>query len=72
MKDLMRSLAVLMATKPRGCSIDRMRAVMTMTSKQHRGHFIGIVERIWKGKGYKLRATAPDKSAVPVYGSRHP
>ncbi|MDX3092346.1 MULTISPECIES: hypothetical protein [Streptomyces] len=53
-----------MATKPRDCSTDRMRAVMTVISKERRGSFLGIVERVWKGKGYTLRATTPDKSAA--------
>ncbi|MFF9818346.1 hypothetical protein [Streptomyces sp. NPDC014006] len=51
-------------TPPRDCSTDRIRAVMTIISPHRRESFMGLVERYWLSKGFKLRAHAPDKSAA--------
>ncbi|MFC9119594.1 hypothetical protein ACFTXO_07355 [Streptomyces sp. NPDC057067] len=35
------------------CDVSRRRAVLTVISEQRRGGFLGIVERSWKGAGYR-------------------
>ncbi|MEU6216568.1 hypothetical protein ABZ845_03460 [Streptomyces sp. NPDC047022] len=46
---------------PGGCYVDRSRSVMTIISPQRRGSFLGLVERHWKNKGYKLVGVSEDK-----------
>jgi hypothetical protein len=41
-------------TVPAECYVDRDRTVMTIISEQRRAAFLGVVERYWKSKGYKL------------------
>ncbi|MFF6880501.1 hypothetical protein ACFY9S_35125 [Streptomyces sp. NPDC012474] len=45
---------------PGDCYVDRDRAVMTIISAERRGSFLGVLERHWKSKGYKLVATSPN------------
>ncbi|MFJ5103449.1 hypothetical protein [Streptomyces sp. NPDC088554] len=45
---------------PGGCYVDRDRSVMTIISAERRGNFLGVLERHWKSKGYKLVATSPN------------
>ncbi|QUW93200.1 MULTISPECIES: hypothetical protein [unclassified Streptomyces] len=35
------------------CDVSRRRAVMTVISPQRRGNFMGVVERYWKGEGFR-------------------
>ncbi|MEU4983624.1 hypothetical protein [Streptomyces sp. NPDC021969] len=35
------------------CDVSRRRAVMTVVSPQRRGSFMGVVERHWKGEGFR-------------------
>ncbi|MGC5363853.1 hypothetical protein ACPXCE_19615 [Streptomyces sp. DT24] len=43
---------------PGDCYVDRDRSVMTIISAARRGSFLGVLERHWKGKGYRLVATS--------------
>ncbi|MGW2177077.1 hypothetical protein ACWCXX_03075 [Streptomyces sp. NPDC001732] len=45
---------------PGDCYTDRERSVMTIISAERRGSFLGLVERHWKSKGYKLVAVSPN------------
>jgi hypothetical protein len=45
---------------PGDCYVDRDRAVMSIISAERRGSFLGVLERHWKSKGYKLVATSPN------------
>lgn len=45
---------------PGDCYVDRDRAVMTIISAERRGSFLGVLERHWKSKGYKLVTTSPN------------
>jgi hypothetical protein len=45
---------------PGDCYVDRDRSVMTIISAERRGSFLGVLERHWKSKGYKLVATSPN------------
>ena len=49
---------------PGGCYVDRERSVMTIISAERRGSFLGVLERHWKSKGYKLVATSPNGLAA--------
>ncbi|MDX5565947.1 hypothetical protein PYK79_25275 [Streptomyces sp. ID05-04B] len=49
---------------PGGCYVDRDRSVMTIISAERRGSFLGVVERHWKSKGYKLVATSQNGLAA--------
>ncbi|WP_037858423.1 hypothetical protein VM636_11905 [Streptomyces sp. SCSIO 75703] len=49
---------------PGDCYVDRDRAVMTIISAERRGSFLGVLERHWKGKGYRLVATSPNGLAA--------
>ncbi len=45
---------------PGDCYVDHDRAVMTIISAERRGSFLGVLERHWKSKGYKLVSTSPN------------
>ncbi|MFF8635280.1 hypothetical protein ACF052_13975 [Streptomyces pilosus] len=45
---------------PGDCYVDRDRAVMTIISAERRGSFLGVLERHWTSKGYKLVSTSPN------------
>lgn len=45
---------------PGDCYVDRDRSVMTIISTERRGSFLGVIERYWKAKGYKLVSTSPN------------
>lgn len=45
---------------PGDCYVDRDRAVMTIISAERRGSFLGVLERHWRSKGYKLVTTSPN------------
>lgn len=49
---------------PGDCYVDRERSVMTIISAERRGGFLGVLERHWKSKGYKLVATSPNGLAA--------
>ncbi|MFI7295399.1 hypothetical protein [Streptomyces sp. NPDC050121] len=49
---------------PGDCYVDRDRSVMTIISAERRGSFLGVLERHWKSKGYKLVATSPNGLAA--------
>lgn len=49
---------------PGGCYVDRDRSVMTIISAERRGSFLGVLERHWKSKGYKLIATSENGLAA--------
>lgn len=49
---------------PGDCFVDRDRSVMTIISAERRGAFLGVVERHWKSKGYKLVATSENGLAA--------
>lgn len=49
---------------PGDCYVDRDRAVMTIISAERRGSFLGLLDRHWKGKGYKLVSTSPNGLAA--------
>ena len=49
---------------PGDCYVDRERSVMTIISTERRGSFLGVLERHWKSKGYKLVATSQNGLAA--------
>ncbi|MEV8453714.1 hypothetical protein AB0467_13030 [Streptomyces sp. NPDC052095] len=52
------------------CDVQRSRAVMTIISKERRGSFLGVIERYWKGQGYKLLSV--NTSDMPAMYYRTP
>ncbi len=49
---------------PGDCYVDRDRSVMTIISAERRRSFLGVLERHWKGKGYKLVAASQNGLAA--------
>ncbi|MCP9957177.1 hypothetical protein [Streptomyces sudanensis] len=49
------------------CDVMRRRAVLTIISDARRGSFLGIVERHWKEKQYRITAVRSDKERPAIY-----
>lgn len=49
---------------PGDCYVDRDRSVMTIISTERRSSFLGVLERHWKSKGYKIVATSQNGLAA--------
>lgn len=49
---------------PGDCYVDRARSVMTIISTERRGSFLDVLERRWKGKGYKFVAASQNELAA--------
>ncbi|MCP9957176.1 hypothetical protein [Streptomyces sudanensis] len=49
------------------CDVVRRRTVLTVISDTRRGGFLGLVERNWKAKGYRITAVRPHKESPAVY-----
>ncbi|MFI8001534.1 hypothetical protein [Streptomyces sp. NPDC086010] len=49
------------------CDVSRMRAVMTIVSQGRRGNFLGIVERFWRGRDYRIKAVNSDLEFPAIY-----
>ncbi|MDT9680521.1 hypothetical protein RND61_00235 [Streptomyces sp. TRM76323] len=49
------------------CDVVRRRTVLTVISEARRGSFLGLVERAWKAKGYRITAVRAHKESPAVY-----
>ncbi|MFV2118864.1 hypothetical protein ACE14D_10645 [Streptomyces sp. Act-28] len=49
------------------CDVVRRRTVLTIISDARRGSFLGLVERAWKAKGYRITAVRAQKESPAVY-----
>ncbi|MHC3464544.1 hypothetical protein [Streptomyces flavovirens] len=54
-------------TSHSGCDVSRMRVVMTIVSPGRRGSFLGIVDRHWRGSGYRIKAVNKDREFPAIY-----
>ncbi|MGP3635020.1 hypothetical protein ACTU45_16880 [Streptomyces sp. 24-1644] len=52
-------------TSTGSCDVTRRRAVMTIISADRRGSFLGVVDRFWRGEGYRVKAVN-DSAEVPA------
>ncbi|MEU7278785.1 LppA family lipoprotein [Streptomyces sp. NPDC045431] len=50
-------------------SVTRRVAVMTIVSEARRGSLLGVVERHWKQRGYKITEVNPDKDLPAISAS---
>ncbi|WP_404956996.1 hypothetical protein [Streptomyces sp. 147326] len=48
-------------------SAKRIITVMTIVSEQRRGALLGVIERDWKGRGYKIKGVRNDAEVPAVY-----
>ncbi|WP_236246765.1 hypothetical protein [Streptomyces sp. CC210A] len=51
------------------CDLSRRRTVTTVISDQRRGSFLGVVERFWKKRGYRITAVNDNTEAPAVYAT---
>ncbi|MEW2069045.1 hypothetical protein [Streptomyces sp. NPDC007346] len=49
------------------CTLTRRRTVMTVVSAQRRGSLLGVVDRFWRKKGYRMRAVNNHVDAPAMY-----
>ncbi|MEV7872127.1 hypothetical protein AB0P17_39850 [Streptomyces sp. NPDC088124] len=45
----------------------RRAAVMTVVSEERRGNLLGVLERLWKKKGYEITGTNPSKDTPAIF-----
>ncbi|MFJ7997245.1 hypothetical protein ACIQ7D_08855 [Streptomyces sp. NPDC096310] len=45
----------------------RRAAVMTIVSEERRGNLLGVLERLWKKRGYKITGTNPSKAHPAIF-----
>ncbi|MEU8674369.1 hypothetical protein [Streptomyces sp. NPDC048560] len=50
-----------------GCDVTRRRTVMTVISEGRRGSFLGVVDRLWRKGGYRVKAINNDKEFPAIY-----
>ncbi|MEU0922128.1 hypothetical protein ACWGIT_03815 [Streptomyces cyaneofuscatus] len=48
------------------CDVTRYWNVMTVVSEQRRGSFLGVVERFWKTRGYRIDMVNPSKEMPEI------
>ncbi|MFD6973260.1 alpha/beta hydrolase [Streptomyces sp. NPDC059949] len=48
---------------------DRVIAIMTVVSEQRRGALLGVIERDWKSRGYKITGVRNDTEVPAIYAS---
>lgn len=49
------------------CDVSRRRAVVTVISAARRGSFLGVVERAWKGSGYRRLGVNANSESPATY-----
>ena len=49
------------------CDVTRRRSVMTIVSEGRRGNFLGVVERAWKDRGYRIKGINNDPDSPAIY-----
>lgn len=49
------------------CGVTRRRAVMTVVSDERRGSFLGLVERVWRKRHYKIKGVNSDRDSPAIY-----
>ncbi|MEU9531142.1 MULTISPECIES: hypothetical protein [Streptomyces] len=49
------------------CDVTRRRSVMTIVSEGRRGNFLGVVERGWKDRGYRIKGVNNDLDSPAIY-----
>ncbi|MEU3977627.1 hypothetical protein [Streptomyces bacillaris] len=54
------------ATTTGSCDVTRYWTVMTVVSEQRRGSFLGVIERFWKAKDYRIDMVNPSKEMPEI------
>ncbi|MEW2179787.1 hypothetical protein AB0890_26075 [Streptomyces sp. NPDC005406] len=49
------------------CGVTRRRSVMTIVSDERRGSFLGLVERNWRKRDYKIKGINNDQDSPAIY-----
>lgn len=49
------------------CDVTRRRTVMTVVSAARRGSFLGLVERIWRNRDYRIKGVNNDVDSPAIY-----
>ncbi|WSD73367.1 hypothetical protein OG978_21975 [Streptomyces sp. NBC_01591] len=50
-----------------GCAVTRRRVVMTVVSAARRGNFLGLVERMWRSREYRIKSVNRDMDSPAIY-----
>lgn len=50
------------------CDVTRRRSVMTVVSDERRGSFLGLVERVWRKRDYRIKGVNNDRDSPAIYG----
>ncbi|WP_336318591.1 hypothetical protein [Streptomyces lavendofoliae] len=51
------------------CDVSRRRKIMTIISSERRGNLLGVVERYWKRKGYRITAVRASKERPAIFAT---
>ncbi|MFJ7194775.1 MULTISPECIES: hypothetical protein [unclassified Streptomyces] len=49
------------------CTVTRRRAVMTIVSAARRGNLLGLVERMWRSRNYRIKGVNSDTDSPAIY-----
>ncbi|MGW2593237.1 hypothetical protein ACWCXC_23615 [Streptomyces sp. NPDC001515] len=49
------------------CDVTRRRSVMTVVSDDRRGSFLGVVERSWRSRDYRIKGINNDRDSPAIY-----
>ncbi|WSI68345.1 hypothetical protein OG471_22605 [Streptomyces sp. NBC_01336] len=49
------------------CGVTRRRSVMTIVSDERRGNFLGLVERDWRKRNFKIKGVNNDRDSPAIY-----
>lgn len=49
------------------CDVTRRRAVMTIVSAERRGSFLGVVDRLWRKSGYRMKSINNDPDVPAIF-----
>ncbi|MFD7863211.1 hypothetical protein [Streptomyces sp. NPDC059783] len=49
------------------CDVTRRRSVMTVVSDERRGSFLGVVERAWRSREYRIKGINNDRESPAIY-----
>lgn len=49
------------------CDVTRRRTVMTIVSKERRGSFLGLIDRLWRKSEYRIKAINKDAEFPAIY-----
>ncbi|QIB43214.1 hypothetical protein [Streptomyces aureoverticillatus] len=55
------------ATTTGGCDLSRRRVVMTIISEEKLGSFLGMVQRYWQKRGYRITAVDKDEKFPAIF-----